>query len=482
MKRSKLCNAGKVLSALLGVCVFGASSSYASSHREAPFITEHPKVDGTDFYLFNSYEPGREGYVTMIANYQPLQDAYGGPNYFALDPEARYDINIDNDGDSKEDITFRFRFNNVLRDLKVPAGGQNISVPLVNIGQITATDRSALNVVEQYTVTVIPEGRVSNGRAVKNAGTGSHVFTKPLDYVGTKTFPDYAAYASAHLYNVTIPGCSAGTGKLFVGQRAEGFAVNLGETFDLVNYSNPVGAPNAERNTIANKNITTLAIEVPKACLLGRGTTIGAWTTASLPRTTELRKRPRFEDPTRDSGTFIQVSRLGMPLVNEVVIGLKDKDKFNESRPKDDLQFAAYVTNPSLPVLLQVLFPGAVVAPTTPRNDLLGVFVTGVEGLNKFGFGEMQRLNTAIPAVPVASQNNLGVLGGDTAGFPNGRRPGDDVVDIALRVVVGALLSPQQAPSGTLPLTDGATVNAANFLGFFPYLNTPTPGSPDSGA
>ena len=208
-------------------------------------------------------------------------------------------------------------------------------------------------------------------------------------------------------------------------------------------------------------------LEVPSTCLTnGASPTIAAWTTAS-----------RFE------GTnLVQVSRLGQPLVNEVVIGLKDKDAFNASEPKDDAQFAQYVTHPTLPALIELLFGSAGVrAPTNfPRTDLVTVFLTGVPGLNQTtATAEMLRLNTSTPPVPATSQNNLGVIGGDTAGFPNGRRPGDDVVDIALRVVMGKLLSTNDAPSGQFPFTDGALVNAAMFPSVFPYLNPPLAGSPN---
>jgi hypothetical protein len=228
---------------------------------------------------------------------------------------------------------------------------------------------------------------------------------------------------------------------------------------------------------------------VPANCLSrGNNPVIGGWTTAWLMRNRQLRNDPTFRDPTNDSGEFVQVSRLGMPLVNEVVIGLKDKDRFNASVPAGDAQFATYVTNPTLPELLEILFGAAGVrAPNNfPRTDLLAAFVTGVGGLNEAGFGEMQRLNTSIPATPKAQQNNLGVLGGDNAGFPNGRRPGDDVVDAELRVARGVLChafpgvfcTPADAPSGNLPFTDGTLQDASQFDSTFPYLTTPLPGSP----
>jgi hypothetical protein len=453
----------------------------ASSHREAPGITATPKVDGTDFYAFRSYEAGREGFVTLVADYLPLQDAYGGPNYFTLDPRARYEIKIDNDGDAREDLTFRFRFRNerknIALDVGAPGDTRSVAVPVINVGPIAAGDTANLNVVETFEVDLV---RGTDARAVRNAATGSRVFEKPVDNIGKKSIPDYEAYAAAHVYDIDIPGCSAG--RMFVGQRKDPFVVNLGETFDLVNIKNPLGPVDAEKDDLADKNVTSLILEVPIPCLTRRGhPVIAAWTTASLPRRRD--DGGRHVDHDGDDDDFVQVSRLGNPLVNEAVIGLKDKDRFNASSPRHDSQFLTYVTHPTFPAILEILFGGAgVKAPTLfPRTDLVAAFLTGVDGLNKDGsVGEMVRLNTGIPPRPGAAQNNLGVIGGDLAGFPNGRRPGDDVVDIALRVLMGVLLPAAQAPSGQLPFTDGALVNASFFDEAFPYLRTPIPGSPQS--
>jgi hypothetical protein len=244
--------------------------------------------------------------------------------------------------------------------------------------------------------------------------------------------------------------------------------VNLGETFDLINYSNVLGPVNGEKDSLANKNVTSLILEVPKVVLTnGVSPVIGAWTSASKFVGTNL----------------VQVSRLGQPLVNEVVIGLKDKDNFNASEPSGDAQFANYVEYPTLPALIQILYGAdGVVAPTNfPRTDLVEVFLTGVPGLNyTTAVAELLRLNTSTPAVPAGRQNNLGVIGGDVAGFPNGRRPGDDVVDIALRAVMGVLLPTSDAPSGQLPYTDGAYVDSTFFTNAFPYILPPIPGSPQS--
>jgi Domain of unknown function (DUF4331) len=487
-----------------GLTMSGASV-LASSHREAPFVTKNPKVDATDFYMFNSYEATRAGFVTLIANYQPLQDAYGGPNYFAMDPEALYEIHVDNNGDAVEDLTFQFQFQNSLKGgegLKVPVGGKMIAVPLHNIGPVTAADSASLNVDETYTLKVVRGARrASVAKDVTNATGGGKIFTKPSDNVGTKSFPDYGAYAAPFVYNVNIPDCAT-PARVFVGQRAESFAVNLGVIFDLVHAPPAVviggntaaGRMAGGASTIANKNITSIALEVPTTCLVAAGKTIvSGWTTASLRQGRAINPKATYGLPAKEGGAWAQVSRLGNPLVNEVVIGLKDKDRFNSSEPKDDAQFAEYVTNPSLPKLLEILFGSAgVMAPTKfPRADLVAAFLTGVDMVNKDGStAEVLRLNTAI-AGHAANQNNLGaapcfVLGVltttgnancDAAGFPNGRRPGDDVTDIALRAMMGFLLPPADAPSGQLGFTDAVLQDASQFEVVFPYLKAPLPGA-----
>ncbi|CAA6808454.1 MAG: FIG00729359: hypothetical protein [uncultured Sulfurovum sp.] len=511
------------VAALLATTLFTTNLT-ASSHREAPAITESPKVDATDFYMFNSYETGRTGYTTLIANYVPLQDPQGGPNYFAMDPDAVYDIHVDNNGDSVEDLTFRFRFSNTLEGgtgKTIEVDGKTLSIPLNALGAISASDSSNLGLKETYKVELI-----KGDRKTGTTSTLATSLTKPYDNVGKKTFPDYNAYANKYIHSVAMEGCSAGNMKVFVGQRKDPFVVNLGETFDLVNYV-PVDrsfAPFAtagieqldSNDDLRAKNTTAIAIEVPTACLLSdtSKTTIGAWTTASLPQARILRAKGQFDKNSVQGGALTQVSRLSNPLVNEVVIGLKDKDLFNTSEPKDDAQFIDYVTNPTLPVILNALFLDAVngvtgadfkqLNPTNyPRNDLVAAFLTGIEGVNKNGsVGEMLRLNTGIAATAKANQNAFGVAAGDLAGFPNGRRPGDDVVDLALRVVMGALCHPvavdldgsgtagdagdvlglcatTDAVTGTVPYTDGAPVSAMYFNDTFPYLKAPLAGSPN---
>ena len=493
------------------LATFALPSANASSHREAPYITTQPKVDGTDFYMFNSYESGRGDYVTLIANYQPLQAPYGGPNYFKMDPNALYEIHIDNNGDAKEDLTFQFRFQNKLKGITLPIGDKNVAIPLTQAGQVSAPNAPTLNVNESFTVDVVRGDRRGGQRAsVTNAAGGSATFDKPVDNIGTKTIPDYAGYAAKHIYNVNIPGCNM-PGKLFVGQRKEAFAVNLGTIFDLVNAPVEVitnrALINAAPNTIDDANITSLAMEVHKSCLTaGSDTVIGGWTTASLRQGSLLNPNPKKGHQTTGvaGGAWTQVSRLGMPLVNEVVIGLPDKDRFNSSKPKDDAQFADYVTNPTLPALLEIALNLPGIAPKNlPRTDLVTAFLTGIPGVNQpknVVPSEMLRLNTAIAAVPFAQQNRLGIVGSirdggtDFAGFPNGRRPKDDVVDISLVAVMGGLCiangnantygfgaacKPSAVPLGatSLELHDAVDQAVVPLLSGFPYLNTPIPGA-----
>ncbi|MFT6676915.1 MAG: hypothetical protein ACJAVM_003121 [Sulfitobacter sp.] len=498
-----------------------ASAATASSHREAPGITEQPKVDASDFYMFRSYESGREGYVTFIANYIPLQAPYGGPNYFTMDPDAIYEIHIDNDGDAVEDVTFQFDFNNELaldgKGIALQIGDATVAIPLRTAGPITGSPNDPLNEIESYTLTQIKGDRRSGERAAVTGPGGTTSFSKPLDNIGEKTIPDYESYANNMIHDVTIPGCDTG-GRVFVGQRAEAFAVNLGEIFDLVNLVPLEGSiPNERANDdlVGKFNVTSLALEVPIACVTGTGNgVIGAWTTASLPQGEVEDPSPTYAATSVYGGAYVQQSRLSNPLVNEVVIGLPDKDLFNAAEPTQDSALATYVTNPTLPALIDILFRDALgatenIAPSNlPRQDLVAAFLTGFPGFNQQATvtaSEMMRLNTAVPATPRESQHPYGVVAEDLAGFPNGRRPGDDTVDIALRVVMGALChpvplgaelgvegavedtesdlinlglcAPEDAPVGDQPFIDGAPISAAELQNVFPYLNTPLPGA-----
>lgn len=516
-----------ILSATVLYALSG-TGALASSHAEAPFIKQYPKVDATDYYIFNSYEPGREDYVTLVANYWPLQTPFGGPSYFSMDPNALYEIHVDNDGDAIEDITFQFRFDNTLggdgKGLTLDIGGETVAVPQQNIGALGAGDNSGvLNFNESFKVKMVKgDRRKRNKSTVTDASSGSSVFTKPYDNIGAKSFPNgYDNYAksvtnSGEVYhNVSFNGCPVGAqdGRVFAGQRKDSFSLALGEVFDLVNF-NPLASAlpdDPARNNLNNLNITTLAVEVHKDCLTGNGNgVIGSWTSSSMRQIKIFNPKASFKRPEIVGGAWTQISRLGAPLVNEVVIGLPDKDKFNASEPKKDGQFATYVTNPTLPAILDILFRTDVgatdnIAPANlPRNDLVAAFLTGINGVNQLSTitpSEMLRLNTAIAATPRDQQINLGVVAGDLAGFPNGRRVGDDITDIALRTVMGALChpvaidldssgivgdegdnlglcSPADAPVGNVGFTDGSPQNAGRFDNAFPYLTTPLAGSP----
>jgi len=538
----------RTLFAATFVLVF-SSTAFASSHREAPFITKNPKVDNTDFYLFNSYETGRTGYVTVISNFQPLQAKYGGPNYFSMDPEALYEIHFDNTGDAVEDITFQFRFQNALvggqgiaLPIALPDGGSFfpsadggvtlIPIPLINAASLGVDDGGTAftkpgplqGQLESYSVGIVRgPRRATSAQPVTNAAGGATTFAKPLDNIGPKTFPGptYEAYARSHIYDVNIPNCGM-PAKLFVGQRKEGFAVNLGTIFDLVNAPLSFIANPANRNAVPydapggvnQTNVTTIAMEIHSSCLTSSAAepVIGGWSTASLRQARVLNSAARYDAPSREGGPWVQVSRLGMPLVNEVVIGLPDKDRFNSSEPKDDAaNFAKYVFNPTLPTLIEILFGPPALAPRLyPRTDLVVAFLTGYKdatsmvNVNQFSapnaaVAEMVRLNTTTASVfaprPANMQNNLGALacfdrsatmpavldpsntGCDPTGFPNGRRPGDDTVDIALRVAMGVLLSDNDAPAGGVELHDGVEQSATQFDSVFPYLKTPNAGT-----
>jgi hypothetical protein len=479
------------------VLALASASSFASSHREAPFITGSPKVDGTDLYFFRSYAPNRQDYATVIADYMPFQDPQGGPNFYQFDQNGLYEIHFDNVGDAKEHITFQFRFKSTSKKTALTVGGKQIQIPLINSGTVTGVNPATLNVRETYTITMVTGDRRTGTATKLLAPGGGTDFDKPVDNIGDKSFGSasaYETYANQHIYDVAIPGC--GSAKVFVGQRKEPFYIAVGRIFDLFNM-NPLGAEvGGNRNDLEGKNISSIAMELPIACLATAGQPIvGAYTTASVRQGRLINPKPgnSIANASKEGGAWAQVSRLGMPLVNEVVIGLDDKDRFNSSKPVNDTQFIDYVTNPALPALVEKLFPSARAPTNFPRTDLVTVFLKGIAGLNQPANvvpSEMLRLNTSIAPVAIGAQNPLGVAGGDNAGFPNGRRPGDDVVDLSLRVAMGALCvltgstdtlqvgcKPADAPAGGLAFTDGVRKTSTDFKPAFPYLNTPLPGN-----
>jgi hypothetical protein len=443
----------------------GPTSAEASSHREAPAIAEDPGADNTDVYAFRS--PDRPDTVTLVANYIPLEEPAGGPNFAKFDDSVVYALNIDNDGDAKEDVSYEFRFQTTIR---------NGNTFLYNTGPITSLDDPDFNVRQTYTVTR------TTGPGRRNATVlASGVPTPPVN-IGPRSTPNYAALRTAAVRDLP------GGGKVFAGQRDDPFFVDLGSVFDLAGLRpfNPfhlIGLPAAPGvDGVAGYNTHSIVLQVPIADLVKiPSTTIGVYASASRPQL-------RILNPNGESTSFgpqIQVSRLGNPLINEVVIPLKSKDRWNRSDPADDAQFASSYTSPEVPALVNLLYPGLPDIVTTGRNDLVAVLLTGVPTLNFTGptKADLLRLNTSIaPSGPVGTGNRLGVLAGQFAGFPNGRRLEDDVTDIELRalacgygpILQGALGLCNLSPNNLLG--DGVDANEKPFLTSFPYVADPHQG------
>jgi hypothetical protein len=450
-------------------------SAFASSHREAPLITEDPTADNTDVYVFRS--PDAPNTVTIVANYIPLQEPANGPNFYNFSPSAVYEIHIDNNGDAREDITYQFRFRTDVR---------NPQTFLYNVGPVTTLDDADLNVRQFYSVSRITGAR--RGGTVTNMGGQFQV--APYN-IGPKSTPDYAALANAAIGTLTDGG-----GRVFAGPRDDPFFVDIGAIVDLATLRPlqqlhrvpPVAQAAAGVDGLRGYNVHTIAIQVPISLLVAGGNVptaptapnavIGVWATASRSRVSIRNSGPTGR---QSLGGTQQVSRLGMPLVNEVVLPLAFKDIFNASEPSGDFPlfqsnetFRNRVLNPELATLITALY--GVSVPPAPRNDLVQVFLTGLPGVNQppnVVPADMIRLNVTTPVT--ASPNRLGAIDGDAGGFPNGRRLGDDVVDIALRVVAGVLVEGFNREPNRL-LTDGVNANELPFLSTFPYVALPHQG------
>src|SRR5580693_766074 len=440
-----------------------------SSHREAPEISKDPVADSTDVYAFVS--PDKPGTVTLIANYIPLQGPAGGPNFYEFGDDVLYEVHIDNNGDGRADISYQFRFSTTVRDP---------DTFLYNTGPIESLNSPNWNRVQTYDVGVVKGGSFSNlGRGLAS----------PPCNIGPLSTPDYASLAGAAVHSL------GGGIRVFAGQRAEAFYVDLGAIFDLgdlrpfenLHAQYGLGAfsgPAAGVNATNHLNVHSIAIQVPTSAVTIAGhPTIGVWTTASRQRVT-LWDADRGENV--NSGPFRQVSRLGNPLINEVVIPLGQKDLWNSLPPSDDKRFISHVAHPELAALLPVLYPGvfpnlaALVKSGAARADLEAILLTGlpsgiVPGFQNFTgpvLADMLRLNTAIP--PSARPNQLGIIGGDLAGFPNGRRVFDDVVTVELRAIAGLtypLVNKSYTPDKAAGLvTDGLTAASvpSGYLRHFP--------------
>lgn len=462
-------------------------TAQASSHREAPLIKLDPTGDNTDVYAFRSTEAGRTGFVTLIANFIPFEEPAGGPHFYRFDDNATYNIKVDNNGDGFEDITFEFQFTTRIVNPDTVLGQAAPNQALAGTGGIdpliTSLTDPDYNEPQTYVVRQVRGTRSRRGSSNNFIELGSG-FIVPPDNIGSRTTPNYeAALAQSAVFNLS------NGGRVFAGQRDEGFYIDVESIFDTLNLAS-VGATGGT-DTTAGFNVHSIAIELPVSVLTRNGSTptdpldqnavIGVWSTV---------ERGTFNRNGRQVPPFVQVSRLGNPLVNEVVIPLGLKDAFNGLSPANDLVAAPFVLDPQLPKLIQaVLASGGINIniPPAPRNDLVAVFATGIPAGLVPGFQnflsnglphEYQRLNVAIAPTPAANASRLGLLGGDAAGFPNGRRVGDDVVDIALRAVLGGTpFTPafNVAPNNTVG--DGVDRNDVPYLDRFPYLGTPHPGN-----
>jgi hypothetical protein len=411
------------------------SAAQASSHREAPLISEDPSADNTDTYAFRS--PDRPDTVTIIANYIPGEDPAAGPNWYGFSPSARYVVYADKNGDGKPDVTWRFRFKN--------------RAPVAFLQ----------NTQQEYTVTRVDGG---SSRAV-----GEGLLTPP-DNIGPRSTPNYHALALAGIHDL-----SDGS-KVFAGQRDDGFFGDIGAIFDLVAIRSGTGASGGGKDFFAGYAVHSIALQVPLSQLdNGDNHVVGIWAASDRLVTKVTLAKWRGRKFLKKTPEWQQVSRLGNPLINEVLIPTELKDKWNASTPDKDKQFEQYYSSPILAKLLNQLYPQFGPFQETNRSDLVSVLLTGLKQPNLNFTGDTPadelRLNLGIaPTAPVGHGNRLGVLGGDLAGWPNGRRPEDDVIDIAERAVGGALIG------HSLPLGDGVDANDVPYLTTFPYQADPFSG------
>jgi len=432
----------------------GPVVSTASSHREAPLTSADPQIDITDLYAFVS--PDKPNTVTFVSSWIPFEEPAGGPNFYLWAENTNYDIRIDNDGDARADVIYTWRFDTHYR---------NPDSFIYNNGPVTSLNDESLLIYQTYDL------YRSRGSRVQQLLNDAPV--APSN-VGAASMPGY----NDDLHDAAVEPVANGNVHSWVGQSDDPFFLDL-RVFDLLYGAN---LSEAGDNTLDGFNVNTFAIQVPKSHLRGpNDSVIGVWSTAQRPS-----MRVQGADGSQTfSGRNVQVSRLGMPLVNEVVVPVGAKDYFNASKPKNDAQFLGKVQDPELPHLVNAVYPAAFPNipdsdPGTPgiqRADLIQVFLTGIAGLNQPANvqpSEMLRLNMAIPPC-TSTCSSLGVVGGDLAGFPNGRRLSDDIVDVALRVTMGALLPGHDAAADTLG--DGVGANDLPFNAQFPYVAYPNAGS-----
>ncbi|HEY3834144.1 MAG TPA: DUF4331 domain-containing protein [Acidimicrobiia bacterium] len=439
------------------MAVSSFSLSGASSHREAPLISQDPVADNTDTYAFVA--PDAPSAVTMVANWIPLEAPNGGPNFYRFGDDVLYTVEVDNNGDAVPDVEYQFRFHTVVK---------NPNTYLYNTGPVTSLSDKTLNIHQYYSVTEVKNG--------KSTTLASNLEVAPPN-IGPRSTPNYAKLAKQATY--TLPGGI----KVFAGPRDDPFFVDLGSIFDLgglrpLNKDHVIPLPTAAgKDGLKGKNVHSIVIQVPKKDIVTKSDpVVGVWSDTYRRRTRVLSNN----GTSASSGPWVQVSRLGMPLVNEVVIPVGKKDLFNASDPVNDSQFGSYVENPELAGLIPVLYPGVKVPPNPRMSDIVPIFLTGIPGLNMPKHvkpAEMIRLNTSIKPTPWNKQNRLGLLAGQQDGFPNGRRLVDDVTDIELRALAGGTpFTPSFNHFPNNALTDGVDKNDVPFLTSFPYVASPHDG------
>jgi hypothetical protein len=507
-----------IVAALVAIGV-AVPLSLGSSHREAPLTSLDPSADDTDVYAYTAKDAPDA--LTVVANWIPFEDPAGGPNFYKFDERARYYINVDNTGDGKYDVRYRFKFRDVYEN-----GGNSFlyalppvnSIDSPNLLQKQFYDVERLSYGYSKSASASKKGkkgkkhsrkgksrkhkskRKHSKRVLRSVRTVARNIPVAPNNVGPKTIPDYDKVANQAI--TELPG----GGKVFAGPRDDPFFVDLGATFDAVNIDQPgrpgigLGNQGGGKDDLAGYGVHSIVLQVPEERVTrdgdevddaaDRNAVVGVWASTERKRVSVLASTSRRDDDDdddrrRDNGSdYVQVSRLGNPLVNEVIIPVKDKDMFNRTTPDRDAElYGKYVVKPELAAILNILFPGVVKAPETGRADIVLAVLQGLPGLNQHNKDakpvDTIKINLGTP--PAGSPKRLGALAGDLAGYPNGRRLTDDVVDIDLRVVAGALADPAKFPSlkdacktatcpNPAPLGDGVDQNDKAFLSTFPYL------------
>jgi hypothetical protein len=456
---------GAATAAALAAGSLAVTGVLGSSHREAPKILADPTADNTDVYAFTA--PDAPHSLTVVANWIPMEEPAGGPYFGKLDPRARYYVKVDNTGDGREDVAYRWQFKQKFR---------NPNSFLDAAPTVDSVDDPDINFVQTYD---LYKETYRGKHVVKTRKLASDLPVAPAN-TGPKTVPDYAKVQAGAIRSLP------GGGKTFVGPSDDAFFVDLGAVFDGINIDKP-GRPNiglgnqgGGKDDVAGYNTHSFALQVPESEVTRDGKSVadakagnaavGVWATTERRRVNVLgRGRGHHK-------RWVQVSRLGNPLINEVIIPIGQKDKFNRTSPADDAKnFGAFALNPEPARLLNALFKLGV--KETGRTDIVQALLTGVPGLTQIGdhpaAADTLKINLGVP--PSASPNRFGVLAGDVAGFPNGRRLADDVTDIELRVIAGALLKPSEGGK-QIPLGDGVDQNDKAFRSSFPYVALPTDG------